>query len=302
MRRKIFITGAAGKTGTALLELLLGRDAADSGHPPAFRLPSGLEADVACLCRSDACRHRLSRFPVDIKQGDASNARSLGQAYGGEEIVVDLSSIFHAPTIMESCGKAKHLIVISSTGLFSRYRRNAGEIARCESLIESSGIPFTILRPTMIYGTPDDRNISRLVRLVARSPVVPLPGGGRARFQPVHVRDLAGCIAACIETDAGIGSSYDVPGGSAHSLSEIVRIIAGLLGKRVLTPPVPLAAASLAAELIGSRIDPEQIERLREDKIFSYDDAARDLGYAPMTFEEGVRLQLDAMGLLAGRE
>ncbi|HER43354.1 MAG TPA: NAD-dependent epimerase/dehydratase family protein [Candidatus Eisenbacteria bacterium] len=285
MRRRIFITGAAGKAGSALLDLV-------------FERGGGVEADVACLCRSDACRERLSRFPVAIAEGDASDAVSLRRAYRGEETVVHLSSIFHAPAVVEACREAKRLVVLSSTGVFSRFRRSAAEIGRCEKLIESSGIPYTILRPTMIYGTPDDRNISRLVRLVARSPVVPLPGGGRARFQPVHVRDLAACIAACLESGAGIGRSYNVPGGSAHGLGEIIRIIAGLLGKRVLLVPVPLGPVLLAARALRLRVDPEQIERLREDKTFPYDDAAVDLGYAPMVFEDGLRLQLEAMGLM----
>jgi nucleoside-diphosphate-sugar epimerase len=283
MRRKIFITGAAGKTGAALLELI-----------------SGQGAEVTCLCRSEACRERLSRFPVNIVEGDASNVGSLGRAYGGEEIVIHISSIFHTPAVLEACRGAKRLIAISSTGVFSRYRRTAAEIERCESLIETSGIPCTILRPTMIYGTPDDRNISRLVRLVAKYGVVPLPGGGRARFQPVHVKDLARCISACLESEASIGKSYNVPGGSSHSLGEIVRIIAGLLRKRVITLPIPLAPALFAARILLLRIDPEQIERLREDKTFSYEDAGHDLGYTPMTFEEGLRLQLEAMGLITG--
>jgi len=286
MRRKIFITGGAGKTGTALLELIFER---------------GDEADVTCLCRSDACRERLSRFPVYIIEGDASDVGSLGRAYRGEDTVIHLTSIFHTPAILEACRQAKRLIVVSSTGAFSRYRRTAGEIGRCESLIESSGLSYTILRPTMIYGTPDDHNISRLVRFVDKSRIVPLPSGGRARFQPVHVTDLARCISACLSSESSIGKSYNVPGGSSHSLAEIVRIIAGLLRKRVIVVPVPHALALLAARMMGSRLDPEQIERLREDKSFSYDDAAADLGYTPMSFEEGARLQLEAMGITTGR-
>ncbi len=285
MRRKIFITGAAGKTGTALLELVSGQD-----------------SDVTCLCRNETCRERLSRFPVDIVEGDASDAGSLGRAYRGEDIVIQLSSIFHAPAVLEACRGAKRLIAISSTGVFSRYRRTAAEIARCESLFETSDIPYTILRPTMIYGTPDDRNISRLVRLVAKYGVVPLPGGGRARFQPVHVRDLALCVSACLDSNSSVGKSYNVPGGSAQSLAEIVKMISRLSGKRAVLIPVPLRLALLAVKVTGSRIDPEQIERLREDKTFSYEDAAADLGYAPMTFEEGLRFQLEAMGLVKERE
>jgi len=203
--------------------------------------------------------------------------------------------------VIEVCRGAKRLIVVSSTGVFSSYRRSAGRIQLIEKRIELSGLSYTILRPTMIYGTPDDRNISRLVRFVEKSRIVPLPGAGKARFQPVHVTDLARCILTCLASERSIGTAYNVPGGSAHSLKELVGIIAGELGRKVTPAPVPfflvLTAVRAASLLRGMRgIDTEQIERLRENKTFSYDDAAADLGYAPMTFEEGLRLQLDAMG------
>ncbi len=297
MRRKIFITGAAGKTGNALLEILFEGHGKGRGEENPPESSSDQTAEVTCLCRSNDCREKLSRFPVSIVEGDSSDPESLRRAYRGEDTVIHLSSIFHAPAVVEAFRGAKRLIAISSTGIFSKYRENAAEIARCESLIEASPVPYTILRPTMIYGTPNDRNISRLVRLVAGSPVVPLPGGGKARFQPVHVRDLAGCISACLDSGSSIGTSYNVPGGSAHSLAEIVKMISRLLEKRVVTVPVPLRLALLAVKVTGSRIDPEQIERLREDKVFPADDAARDLGYAPMTLEKGLSLLLETMGL-----
>jgi nucleoside-diphosphate-sugar epimerase len=232
---------------------------------------------------------------VGLARGDASDTGSLVSAYGGEETVIHLSSIFHAPALLEACREAKRLIVVSSTGVFSKHRSTAAQIAEMERLVRNSGIPSTILRPTMIYGTPEDRNISRLVKFIRRLYVVPLPGGGRARFQPVHARDLARCIMASFSRPESIGESYNVPGGSAHSLAEIVRMIARLLGKRILIMPVPIALASIAARILGPGLDPEQIARLKEDKTFSYEDAERDLGYSPMTLEEGLRLQLEAM-------
>ena len=281
MSRGVFITGASGKTGLALLELML-----SSGYTGA---------DVTCLCRSERCRERLLPFSVRIVQGDASDPGSLGQVYGGEETVIHLSSIFHAPALLEAFREAKRLIIVSSTGVFSKHRSRAAQIAENEGLVRHSGIPSTILRPTMIFGTPEDRNISRLVGFIERSRVVPLPGGGRSLFQPVHFTDLARCILSCLSSDVSLGKSYNVPGGSAHSLTEIVRMIARLLGKRVLIVPVPIALASIAARVLGPGLDPEQIARLKEDKTFSYEEAERDLGYSPMTFEEGAEKLIKAI-------
>jgi nucleoside-diphosphate-sugar epimerase len=237
---------------------------------------------------------------VKIAGGDASSAESLGKVYRGEPVVIHLSSIFHAGAVIEGCRGMKRLIAVSSTRVFSKTWERAREIEAAESAIERSGVPYTILRPTMIYGNSGDRNISKFIRLVRKSPVVPLPGGGKAVFQPVHVDDLASCIVAALKTPASAGKTYDVPGGSAHTLREIVQIIAQALGKTVLTVPVPIgltaAGASLQARLLGrSIISREQIERLREDKRYDFSEAARDLGYAPRELRAGIEQEIREM-------
>ncbi len=289
MSGRIFITGASGNTGRALLDIMCGD-------------PEVREAGITCLVRPGGWREILERYPVHIVEGDASRSDSLGRAYSGESVVIHISSIFHTKAVLEACHTLDRLIVISSTGVFSRYRSIAERIAAGERETELSGARYTILRPTMIYGAPGDRNISRLIRLVRRSPIIPLPAGGSSKFQPVHVEDLASCILAALKREASVGKIYNVPGGSAHTLREIVAIIAGLLGRRITTVTVPFALAYLAVgmyELLARnpRLRREQILRLREDKSFEYAEAAGDLGYAPMTFREGVARQIVMMGL-----
>jgi len=287
MADAIFITGATGNTGQALLRLLASDD--------AFR-----GAPITCLCRPGGRGERLLPFGVKIAGGDASNAGSLKKVYGGEPTVIHISSIFHTSAVLAGCAGMKRLIAVSSTRVYSRAYADAGRIAEAEKLIERSGVPYTILRPTMIYGTPEDRNISKFIRLVRRFPVVPLPGGGRAVFQPVHVDDLAACIVAALKSPASTGKAYDVAGGSAHTLREMVGIISEIIGKRALTVPVPIGLAAAAAavqEKLLSRpfISREQIERLREDKLHDCSEAARDLGFAPRLFREGLIQEIRLM-------
>jgi nucleoside-diphosphate-sugar epimerase len=191
----------------------------------------------------------------------------------------------------------KRLIAVSSTRIFSKTWERAREIEAAERAIERSGVPYTILRPTMIYGNAEDRNISKLIRLIGKYRIVPLPGGGKSVFQPVHVDDLATCVLAALKTPESAGKSYNVPGGSAHSLREIVEIISGILKKRVLIVPFPLALAETAAGLQGKLlprpfIHREQIERLREDKRYDFSEAARDLGYAPRALRQGIEQEI----------
>jgi uncharacterized protein YbjT (DUF2867 family) len=288
MPESIFITGGTGKTGQAVLRRL----AADE----VFR-----DARITGLCRPGGRGERLLPFGVRIAGGDASSAESLRKVYRGEPVVIHISSIFHAHAVLEGCRGMKRLVAVSSTRVYSKAWDRAGEIEEAERAIERSGIAYTILRPTMIYGTPDDRNISKLIRLVAKYGIVPLPGGGTSIFQPVHVDDLASCILAALKTPASFGRSYDVPGGSAHTLREIVAIISGKLGKKAVVVPFPITLAETAAgamEKLLPRlvIRREQIERLREDKRYDFSKTAKDLGYAPRPFADGVTEEIRLLG------
>ncbi len=288
MKNRYFITGGSGKTGQALLEIMTGRGVA------------GKEG-ITCLLRPGGRRDMLERFPVDIAEGDASVAGSVERAYRGEDTVIHISSIFHTGAVLDGCAGMKRIITISSTGVFSHHRSTAGRIAAEEERVEKSGIPFVIIRPTMIYGTPHDRNISRLIRLVNRFRVIPLPSMSSGRFQPVHVAGLAGCIYSAA-TGPGISGSYNIPGGSAHTLEEMIGIISDELGKKTIIIPVPFflvraAVGILGALRSGSPVDEEQILRLGEDKTFDYSRAARELGHRPRSFREGIREQAALMGM-----
>jgi len=288
MMDSIFITGGTGNTGQAVLRLLASDETLRG-------------ARITCLCRPGGRGERLLPFGVRIVGGDSSSAESLKKAYQGERVVIHISSIFHAAAILEGCRGMRRLIAVSSTRVFSKTWNDAARIEAAERAISQAGVGYTVLRPTMIYGTSEDRNISRLIRFIGRCPVMLLPGGGRSVFQPVHVDDVAASIIAALRTETSIGRSYDLPGGSAHSLREIVEIIAGILGKRVLAVPFPLglaeAAVALQEKLLPRPIiHREQIARLRENKQFDYSEAAKGLGYAPRTLAQGVLQEIRLLG------
>jgi uncharacterized protein YbjT (DUF2867 family) len=290
MKTRIFITGASGNTGRALLGDL-------------FASPLSRDADVLCLVMPADPLGDLSAWPVSTAEGDARDAESVARAWDGDRSIVNISSIYHSGAILEGCRGARSIVAVSSTGLFSRFREEAEAIAASECTVVSSGIPWTILRPTMIYGTPLDRNMSKLIGYISRKRLVPLPGGGRSLFQPVSAFDLASCLTAALISPAAVGKSYEISGGSVHTLSEIVDMIAGMLGRTVLKVPVPLRAAAAAIGLAGKVLPSvpvrrAQVMRLLEDKVFDHSAASADLGFSPVTLETGLRRQLGLMGLL----
>jgi nucleoside-diphosphate-sugar epimerase len=115
-------------------------------------------------------------------------------------------------------------------------------------------------------------------------------------WQPVYVEDLAAGVVAALDSPVTIGRAYNLAGAYPLRFAELVHTAARTLFRRVMLVRVPVAAAVLAARLTRV-VSVEQVRRLAEDKAFDYTDAARDFGFQPRTFAEGVRLEARGLGL-----
>ncbi len=256
---------------------------------------------MSALVRSDGARSRVEELGAEPIGGDLDDPASLDAAFAASEAdaLVNLASLGfgHAPMIVAAAEEAGicRAVFISTTAIFTSLdaRSKAVRVAAEES-IRSSTLEWTILRPTMIYGTPEDRNMARLVRLLGRTPVVPLPGGGERFQQPVHVDDLADTVVATLDRPVSIGRAYDVAGPEPLTLREVIEETAAAVGRSVrcvAVPLAPLVAAALVYERFSRnpRLRAEQLERLAEDKTFDIGPARADLGFDPRSFAAGIR-------------
>ena len=145
-----------------------------------------------------------------------------------------------------------------------------------EELVRHSGLEFTIFRPSLIYG-PQDQFINLFARIIRLSPVVPLLGSPRARFQPVPVEAVAAAFARSLGEPKSIGQTYDLCGPEALTLSEIVDRILAVLQRRRLKLQVPLSLARCQAGLLefvfrrllrkASPLSRDQLLMLQEDNV-----------------------------------
>lgn len=171
-----------------------------------------------------------------------------------------------------------------------------------EGEILASAPGWAILRPTMIYGYPGDKNLSRLMALAARWPVVPRPGSGRAMQQPVHIDDLARLAVALAVGSWPASGILPVGGPDRLSHAEMVRraVSAARPGRAVL--PLPLApgrwaVSALKALGLPSPLSPAQLRRVELDKG-AVDPAAIPPGLQPqVSLEEGLTRLASEMGL-----
>jgi uncharacterized protein YbjT (DUF2867 family) len=202
----------------------------------------------------------------------------------------------HVPALLEQlrlAGVARGVFV-STTAIFTRLpAASRAPRVEAEAAVQASALDWTILRPTMIYGTARDRNISRLLRFLARWPVFPVCGN--ALWQPIYVEDLADAVVAALDRQATSGRVYNLAGAYPIRFDELVRTAARAISRRVSLVRVPVAAAVLAAR-VTRVVTPEQILRLAEDKAFDYAEATRDFNFHPRSFAEGVRLEARRLG------
>jgi nucleoside-diphosphate-sugar epimerase len=216
--------------------------------------------------------------------------------FEGMDSIVHLAGIAQAAGLVPALEAAhpRRAVFVGSAGVYTRLASTGAEAKRVgERALRASAIDYTILRPSMIYGTPRDRNLVRLLRWIDHRPLVPLPAGGRTLQQPVHVDDLCSAILAALDRPAAARAEYDVGGPEPLPLAEIVRHAALALGRPARVVPVPLGPAHGLAVLCRSLglpfpVRPEQVLRLEESKAVDIGPARRDLGFDPRPFADGI--------------
>ena len=280
---RILLTGATGLLGSALLRLLLAR-----GH------------ETRCFVRADSPNtSRLDGERVEILHGDAAREEDLYLALRDAHALLHVAGIEYAPPVVRAAGRAgvERVLIVGSTSAHSAYAFRSGPKLRMEELVRGSGLAWTILRPSMIYGSERDRNVHRLLRFLDRSPVFPVFGTGTNLWQPVYYEDAARGVFTALERPAAVCRSYDLPGAAPLTYLDLVKQAAAALGRNpriVRLPLEPVRRALVTAERlrIPLPIDSGQVMRLRENKAYPYERARHDLDYAPRPFSEGVVLEV----------
>jgi uncharacterized protein YbjT (DUF2867 family) len=286
----IVVTGATGFTGPHAVRAL------------AARFPG---VPIRCLVRPSSRRSTLEALPITFVEGDLRDGASLDRAFAGCDTLVNVASLGFdwVDPLFDAIARSslRRGVFVSTTAILTRLPvRSRPQREHGEARVRASGLDWTILRPTMIYGTPGDRNIARLIRFVQRSPVVPVIAA-QARQQPVHVEDVAAAIAGTLATPATVGRVYELSGAAPVTFEELVRQTVAATGRRRWVVRLPFWPARLGVMLYNAcvprpPVSVEQLERLREDKAFDHAAAARDFGYRPRTFADGVAAEAGLVG------
>src|SRR5204862_5197352 len=90
-----------------------------------------------------------------------------------------------------------------------------------------------IARPSIVFG-PEDDFFNRFATMARFSPALPLIGGGRTRFQPVHVGDVADALLRLVEDPTTAGKTYELGGPPVYSFRELLELMLQEIGRRRL--------------------------------------------------------------------
>ncbi|MDX2112182.1 MAG: complex I NDUFA9 subunit family protein [Alphaproteobacteria bacterium] len=141
-----------------------------------------------------------------------------------------------------------------------------------EKAVQAAFPAATILRPSVVFGA-EDNFFNQFAQMASLAPALPLIGGGKTRFQPVYVDDVAAAVEASLNDETTMGETYELGGPRVYSFREILEYILRTTDRRRYLAPLPMALASMigaASEILPRPpLTRDQVRLLKYDNIVS---------------------------------
>ena len=291
---KIFLAGGTGFVGGHLRRELLAR-----GHTLRLlvhRRRDGVEQGVEQV-EGDVTR--LDSFAPAVAGCDATvNLVGIIREFPGRGATFEKLHVEATRNVVaaaKGAGVKRHL-QMSALGTrpnaTSRYHQTKW---RAEEEVRSSGLDWTIFRPSIVFGPKDDF-INKLAGYIKGYPAVPVMGDGKYRLQPVSADDVARCFALALEMPETVGQTYELCGPERIVYNDLLDTIGRVLGKgHVAKIPNPLGIMKMVVPLLQGfsffPITMDQILMLVEENICASPWPAV-FGFEPERLEAGIRKYL----------
>lgn len=247
---------------------------------------------------------------VDFVRGDLSDINSLEEATRGISSVVHLAAVIKSrrreefvkvnvegtKNLLSACikNKVKRFIYISSYDVILRNKNDyAFSKIQAEDIVKNSGLDYIIIRPTVIYGRGDKRNLGMLFGLIKKYSFAPVIGSGNYKLQPVYVEDVVEAIVKCLEIKKA-KKTYFVGGPEALTFNEVVNKTSEVLSKRAVKLHIPLPIIKLFLKSYekvfrNPFMTYNELLSTIEDKTCDISETEKELGFRPISFEEGLK-------------
>jgi len=195
---------------------------------------------------------------IELVRCDIADKEQVASALAGSDAVVNLCGILfergqsfedvqargagHVAEAAAAAGVAA-VVHISAIGADKDSAAHYAQTkAEGERRMREAFPAATILRPSIVFG-PEDDFFNRFAAMARMSPALPLVGGGKTRFQPVFVGDVAAAIATALESEAAPGKTYELGGPTVYSFRQLLEFVLTATGRRRLLLPLPFGLA-----------------------------------------------------------
>lgn len=302
-RKIITIIGGSGFVGGYVANAL-----AKAGHLVniASRNP-----EKALFAKTAGMVGQVSLAKCNVRKPD-----SIKAAIANSDVVINLTGILFqsgkqrfgavhakgAETVAQEAQKAgvKQFIHVSALGVDKAVQSNYARTKfNGEKAVLAAFPGAVIVRPSIIFGV-EDQFFNRFAKVASIAPALPLIGGGKTKFQPVYVNDVAEAIVRIIENGGYQGAVFELGGAKTYSFRELMEFVLKATGRKrfLVSIPVPFAKYAIAgpSELLPTPpLTRDQVTLLQYDNVVS-DNAThtfKTLGIKPAKVEDVVPKYLD---------
>lgn len=297
----VVVAGGTGLLGRAITKALL-----DAGHTVVV-----------------ASRSQPAGDPIDARaswvRADVTDASTLPAALAGADAVVDAVQFPNSPIEDPKkgltferidLGGTKNLVDAAKAAGVPRFVGLSGvgaaEDAKFhwlrykwaeEQHVRASGVAFTILRPSWIYG-PRDVSLNRFLGFARFLPFIPIVGDGKTRISALFIDDLAAHVVAAVERDDVRGRIFEIGGPDVLSMDEVVRAALKAAGKKrfLMHQPASLMkmVAGIAQHLPGRLLTPDAVDFITMDGVADTGPLVEAFGLRLTPIAEGLATYLPA--------
>ncbi len=290
---RVFLTGATGYVGHELLKQLL---------------LAGYEA--RCLVREGSAGKLPGGHGLEIVTGDVTDADSLQGKMVGCDVVINLVGIIKeipsqrvtferlhyeaSKNVIDAAvgDGVERFLQMSALGVRAEARACYHRTKyQAEEYLKQSRLAFTIFRPSIIFGSKD-QSINMMSRIMKLSPVFPVIGNGKNKWQPVAVENVVQGFVAALNNPKAENKTYEVGGPQAMEYDQVLNVIADVLGKKIIKIHQPISLmkpiVAIMEKFTFSPLNLDQLIMLGEDNVCDEKPFFSDFGITPIGFKEGI--------------